>query len=279
MRSSTMLQAFGAACVAAVATAAPEHRSLFGNLFHHHHSSSGVMVYHLNDDGQCGDTKMTSGYMSTSERKETYLEKAVEYMNSRYHISLHAGTCASLGYRKLVGHKTYRWSYHTYPINVYEKGSSSHGHASGSSIVALAVKTPALSTLVTAVKAAGFAHLFSSPGHYTVFAPTNEAFSEIPASLLKALLDPDNKEKLQQLLKYHVHSGNVYSSQLRNGMKVSTLEGRKLTVELEDGHVEIIGGKHSDEATVTKANIRASNGVVHVIDKVLIPADWHAPEH
>merc|ERR1719231_1689629 len=84
---------------------------------------------------------------------------------------------------------------------------------------------------------------------------------------------------LQQLLKYHVHSGNVYSSQLRNGMKVSTLEGRKLTVELEDGHVEIIGGKHSDEATVTKANIRASNGVVHVIDKVLIPADWHAPEH
>merc|ERR1719162_2352801 len=173
-------------------------------------------------------------------------------MNRRKHMKLQKGSCAQAGYRKFVGNKKYRWSYHQYKVKVYSKGGSSS--SGGESIVALAVATPALSTLVAAVKAAGFVNLFSRPGHFTVFAPTNPAFSALPAGLLSELLEPHNKDKLQQILKYHVHVGNVYSRQLHDGMHVSTLEGKSLTVGIDHMNgkttIDIIGGKPSDVANV-----------------------------
>jgi uncharacterized surface protein with fasciclin (FAS1) repeats len=138
-------------------------------------------------------------------------------------------------------------------------------------IVELAVATPALSTLVTAVKAADLVDVLSGEGPFTVFAPTNDAFDKVPAKVLTALLEPANQDKLQQLLKYHVVSGAVTSGDLKNGEEVATLEGSDVAVKIETGD----DGKTTvmiNDATVVSPDVMASNGVVHVIDAVLIPS-------
>merc|ERR1712028_318039 len=107
-------------------------------------------------------------------------------------------------------------------------------------------------------------------GPFTVFAPTNEAFAKEPAAVLTALLDPANKDKLQELLKYHVVSGDVKSSMLTNDQKVPTLEGSDLTVKIDTddaGQATVM----INDAKVVMADVEASNGVVHVIDAVLVP--------
>merc|ERR1712022_26465 len=133
-------------------------------------------------------------------------------------------------------------------------------------IVQLAVGTPSLSTLVSAVKAASLVDALSGTGPFTVFAPTNKAFEKVPTKVLSALLEPANKAKLQELLKYHVAAGDVKSGMLKDGQKVSTLEGSELTVSIKDGIVRLNG-----VAEVVQGDVVASNGVVHVVDAVLVP--------
>ncbi|HSB28656.1 MAG TPA: fasciclin domain-containing protein, partial [Pyrinomonadaceae bacterium] len=103
-------------------------------------------------------------------------------------------------------------------------------------------------------------------GPFTVFAPTDEAFAKLPAGTVESLLQPENKEKLKSILLYHVVSGNVTAKQVMklNGRTVKTLEGRSIKVGT-------MHGVTVDDARVTKTDIKASNGVIHVIDTVLIP--------
>jgi uncharacterized surface protein with fasciclin (FAS1) repeats len=131
-------------------------------------------------------------------------------------------------------------------------------------IVELAVGTESLSTLVAAVTAGGLVETLSGTGPFTVFAPTNEAFANLPAGTLDMLLKPENKDKLVAVLTYHVVAGTVKSTDLKNKMKAKTVQGESIKVDLKKG-VKI------NTATVTAADIMASNGVVHVIDQVILP--------
>jgi uncharacterized surface protein with fasciclin (FAS1) repeats len=140
-----------------------------------------------------------------------------------------------------------------------------------SDIVALAIKTETLSTLVSAVQAAELVETLQGTGPYTVLAPTNEAFAALPAGTLDTLLLPENKGDLAAILTYHVIAGEVLAQDLTNGQVVTTVNGGTLTVEItEEGvfFVDANGGK----AQVQSADVDASNGVVHVIDAVLLPA-------
>ena len=120
-------------------------------------------------------------------------------------------------------------------------------------------------TLVAAVKAAGLVETLSGAGPFTVFAPTNDAFSALPAGTVDNLLKPEMKADLTGVLTYHVISGSVKSSDLTDGMELTTVQGGKLKVSVKDGIVMVNGAK------VTIADIISSNGVTHVIDAVLLP--------
>jgi len=132
-------------------------------------------------------------------------------------------------------------------------------------IVELAESVKDLSTLVSAVVAGGLADTLSSPGPFTVFAPTNEAFAALPAGVLAKLLKPENKKELADILTYHVLSGKVLSTDLKPFQEVKTVEGKALRVSKFEGDVRV------DRAKVIKADNLASNGVVHIIDAVLLP--------
>jgi uncharacterized surface protein with fasciclin (FAS1) repeats len=138
-------------------------------------------------------------------------------------------------------------------------------HEVEADIVDLAVSTEFLSTLVAAVKAGDLVGVLKSDGPFTVFAPTNEAFAKLPAGTVENLLKPENKAQLVAVLTYHVVPGKVMSKDLKNGQKAKTVQGSEITVTLKDGKAMI------DNATVTAADIEASNGVVHVIDTVILP--------
>lgn len=129
-------------------------------------------------------------------------------------------------------------------------------------IVETAIEAGSFQTLVTAVKAAGLVETLSSPGPFTVFAPTDEAFSKLPKETLDAVLA--DKEKLTAILTYHVVSGKVMSSDVVNLKEAATVQGGKLTIDISDG-VKI------NNANVIETDIETSNGVIHVIDTVLLP--------
>ncbi len=131
-------------------------------------------------------------------------------------------------------------------------------------IVEIASGNKDFSTLVAAVVAAGLAETLSGNGPFTVFAPTNEAFAKLPAGTVEELLKPENKAKLASILTYHVVAGKVLSKDLSNGQKAKTVNGQEITVAIGDG-VKI------ENATVTTADLEASNGVIHVIDSVIMP--------
>jgi uncharacterized surface protein with fasciclin (FAS1) repeats len=133
-------------------------------------------------------------------------------------------------------------------------------------IVDLAVVTPGLSTLVTALKSGNLVATLSGAGPFTVFAPTNEAFAAVPAATLASLLDPKNIKQLQDVLTYHVVSGTVFAKDITNNQMIKTVEGKDVTASLFAHRVFI------NKAEVITADIKASNGVVHIIDQVLIPA-------
>ena len=132
-------------------------------------------------------------------------------------------------------------------------------------IVDLAVSQETLSTLVAAVKAGGLVETLKGSGPFTVFAPTNDAFKALPAGTLESLLKPENKQQLVEILTYHVVSGKVMSTDLKDGMKAKTVQGGEVKIGVSKDGVTV------NEAKVTKADVVASNGVVHVIDKVILP--------
>ena len=141
--------------------------------------------------------------------------------------------------------------------------------AAAGNIVELAASNKNFSKLVAAVKAAGLAEALSSPGPFTLFAPTDAAFAKLPAGTLEKLLKPANKAVLQKVLKYHVISGAVMAADVKSG-KVESVEGSQLDIVASKGSVTVGGAK------VLKADNVASNGVIHIIDKVLIPPDLTA---
>jgi uncharacterized surface protein with fasciclin (FAS1) repeats len=134
-----------------------------------------------------------------------------------------------------------------------------------SDIVDLAVSTDFLSTLVAAVKAGDLVETLKGDGPFTVFAPTNDAFAALPEGTLEMLLKPENKSKLVKVLTYHVVPGKVKSTDLKDGMTAKTVEGSEIKIKLSDK------GAMVNDAKVTAADIMATNGVVHVIDKVILP--------
>ena len=122
-------------------------------------------------------------------------------------------------------------------------------------------------TLVAAVKAAGLVDTLKGPGPFTVFAPTDEAFAKLPPGTLESLLKPENKAKLQSILTYHVVPGDVRAKDVVKLNSAQTVEGRSVTIKTLDGGV-MVNGAH-----VTKTDVVTSNGVIHVIDSVLLPND------
>jgi uncharacterized surface protein with fasciclin (FAS1) repeats len=137
--------------------------------------------------------------------------------------------------------------------------------AAEADIVDTAMSAGQFSTLLAAVKAAGLEETLRGEGPFTVFAPTDAAFAKLPAGTVEDLLKPENKDKLVAILTYHVVPGKIMAADIA-GKKdmVATVEGSKLTVDATDG-VKV------DEASVTTADVAASNGVIHVIDTVVIP--------
>src|SRR5438309_452263 len=138
-------------------------------------------------------------------------------------------------------------------------------------IVENAVNSPIHTTLVAAVKAAGLVDTLNSPGPFTVFAPTNDAFGKLPAGTVDTLVKPENKATLTKILTYHVVAGRLSASDLKDGMKLKTAEGEELSVKHQDGKVWIIDAK-GGSSMVTISNVNQSNGVIHVVDTVLMPA-------
>ena len=137
--------------------------------------------------------------------------------------------------------------------------------ASDPDIVDTAVAAGSFTTLVAAVQAAGLVDTLKSPGPFTVFAPTDEAFAALPAGTVESLLLPENKDKLVSILTYHVVSGNVPASRLSGSRgSIDTVEGTKL-------HFDGRNGVKINNSNVITADITASNGIIHVIDGVLLP--------
>jgi uncharacterized surface protein with fasciclin (FAS1) repeats len=136
-------------------------------------------------------------------------------------------------------------------------------------VVGIAASNPDFSTLVAAVSAAGLADTLSGPGPFTVFAPTNEAFAKLPAGTVDTLLTPANKQQLAAILAYHVVPAAVMAKDVKPGT-VETVNGATFTVAVEDGTVTLTDGK-GNEAKVITTDVAASNGVIHVIDAVLLP--------
>lgn len=131
-------------------------------------------------------------------------------------------------------------------------------------IVDTAAGSKDCTTLVAAVKAAGLVDALKGKGPFTVFAPTDAAFKALPAGTVEALLKPENKGKLTNILTYHVISGNVMAADVKT-MKATTLFGQEASIEVKNGKVTI------DGANVVTTDIKCSNGVIHVIDKVILP--------
>lgn len=131
-------------------------------------------------------------------------------------------------------------------------------------VVDVAVGSKDHSTLVAAVKAAGLVETLSGKGPFTVFAPTDAAFAKLPAGTLESLLKPENKDKLTAILTYHVVPGKVMAADVQSG-KVKTVNGKDLSVSAWGGKVTI------DGANVIATDLAAGNGVIHVIDAVILP--------
>ncbi len=131
-------------------------------------------------------------------------------------------------------------------------------------IVDTAVKAGSFKTLATALKAAGLVETLKGKGPFTVFAPTDEAFAKLPAGTVDMLLKPENKAKLTAILTYHVVAGKVKAADVMKMKSAKTVQGEMVTIAAKDG-VKV------NDAKVTKADIECSNGVIHVIDTVLMP--------
>ena len=139
--------------------------------------------------------------------------------------------------------------------------------AADKDIVDTAVAAGSFKTLAKALQAAGLVETLKGAGPFTVFAPTDEAFAKLPAGTLEALLKPENKSKLQRILTSHVVAGKVMAADVAKTNSAKTVSGETLTITSRDGGVTVNGAK------VVKTDIAASNGVIHVIDSVILPKD------
>jgi len=137
-------------------------------------------------------------------------------------------------------------------------------------IVGIAASNPDFSTLAAALKAAGLADTLSGQGPFTVFAPTNEAFAKLPAGTVDMLLKPANKQQLAAILAYHVLPAAVMAKDVKPG-SVETVNGASFAVGVRDGTVIVTDGQ-GNEAKVIATDVAASNGIIHVIDAVLLPS-------
>ena len=131
-------------------------------------------------------------------------------------------------------------------------------------IVETAVGAGQFKTLAAALQAAGLVETLKGAGPFTVFAPTDAAFAALPAGTVEELLKPENKAQLTEILTYHVVPGKVMSGDLKDGMKAATVEGAEVTIDLDNGPMV-------NDAKVVTPDVPASNGVIHAIDKVIMP--------
>ena len=136
---------------------------------------------------------------------------------------------------------------------------------SSKDVVETAISAGNFETLTAALGAAGLVEILKSEGPFTVFAPTDEAFAMLPAGTVESLLMPENKQKLIDILTYHVVAGNVKAVDVIKLSSAETVNGQTVTIKLQDGKVYI------NNAAVVKADIESSNGTIHVIDAVLMP--------
>jgi uncharacterized surface protein with fasciclin (FAS1) repeats len=141
----------------------------------------------------------------------------------------------------------------------------SWGASPAKDIVDTAVGAGSFNTLVAAVKAAGLVDTLKGKGPFTVFAPTDDAFKKLPPGTLEDLLKPENKEKLKGILTYHVVAGKVMAKDVVKMKSAKTVNGQSVTISMKDKDVMV------DNAKVTKTDIVCSNGVIHVIDAVVLP--------
>ena len=137
--------------------------------------------------------------------------------------------------------------------------------AQAKDVVDTAVGAGSFNTLAKALEAAGLVATLKGAGPFTVFAPTDEAFAKLPAGTLETLLKPENKQKLQRILTYHVVAGKVAAAEVTKMKSAKTVSGDTITIHAADGAVRV------DDARVVKADVMASNGVIHVIDTVILP--------
>ena len=137
-------------------------------------------------------------------------------------------------------------------------------HAMSKDIVDTVAEAGSFSTLLAAAEAAGLVETLRGEGPFTVFAPTDEAFAALPEGTVETLLMDENRDQLTEILTYHVVPGAVMSGDLSDGMEAETVAGMPVTISTE-------GGVTVNEASVVQADIEASNGVIHVIDSVLLP--------
>ena len=149
-----------------------------------------------------------------------------------------------------------------------ETSSPAPADTSSMTITEVVADNPDFSTLLAAVEAAGLAETLSGEGPFTVFAPTDDAFAALPEGTLDTLLEPENKDQLASILTYHVVPAEVMAADVTAG-EVTTVNGATFTISTDDG-VVITDGQ-GNQATVTQTDIEASNGVIHVIDAVLLP--------
>jgi uncharacterized surface protein with fasciclin (FAS1) repeats len=144
------------------------------------------------------------------------------------------------------------------------KGACASTCTAGKDIVAVASGAENFKTLIAAVKAAGLVETLQGKGPFTVFAPTDEAFAKLPAGTVEDLLKPENKEKLVAILKYHVVPGKVLAADVKT-MEAKTAQGQSVKLRVSDAGVTV------DNAKVIKTDLLAENGVIHVIDRVILP--------
>ena len=146
----------------------------------------------------------------------------------------------------------------------HSKNASAATCTSGKDIVAVAAGAENFKTLGAAVKAAGLVETLQGEGPFTVFAPTDEAFAKLPAGTVENLLKPENREQLASILKYHVIPGKVLAADVKT-MEAKTAQGQSLNLKVSDEGVMV------DNAKVVKTDLLAQNGVIHVIDSVILP--------
>ena len=141
----------------------------------------------------------------------------------------------------------------------------------GKDIVTTAVEAGSFKTLAAALKAGGLVETLQGKGPFTVFAPTDEAFAKLPAGTVETLLKPENKAQLVSVLTYHVVAGKVAAAQVVKLDAAATVNGQRVNIKVEEGNVRV------DQATVVKADIHCSNGIIHVVDQVLLPSGDNIP--